>query len=1674
MVTEYLGNTGNGCKYNYNKLKDVLYLVSAEHVKDVHIDNGEAYISGLTELPLRINGFNIQFTEETSLDERYKFQKKITLSMNGYVSYKIFEGKYYAILESEDGTYFMVNVDFPSRITHTFNLSKGVNQTDFTFACLSNFPTLKLDAQFEAKEPVCLGFRVNGIQSLELIEKEKARLDVENKTVISTEDFKKIEYLGDSCSFSEVYDGFKVTDTIEFQIALDAYKPSWQYNLLEFLDNKYSAIIIPKGNDNKFYPGFNFGLEPSYVISTASQRGESDIITVTLTESSSYGTTAANDWDEDQSTETRWRWVKQVDDIICYECIGIRRARYLVRQQVDTFGNPTGDYQVMEGYESQYPNFNIVGTFTTEHEFDNLDCDESGVCGLIGNMPNAITFNAATCHTYSLRTSCPFEFRNIPANITVTPSAGNADTDYNITICNSATPSSTPSVQNMTLSCCQSNRNISISVQTDNNCVRPETQYINCLGQQVRFTYDGNCRLSITSAPGLTYSVSNNTVTFTVPRNNTTSAITYTIQATNCDCSASATTFHIQQDKVYEQWVTEDGYICDGNDSYTLQRRYTGTSSSNMVATDQTRKGTLITSGDTRCSSSETTRWDWDGVNYYCWQGDKYKAVFKYVSYDGGTTWTKTNNTRLGDMVESASTFCSEPVQYKWELTDESVCQDFKLVADYKNGSTYVIKCDNSNVLTSGETHSYSSLTSDMTDAVVGSCITEIGPYAFRQYSTSGQNLSSVTLADSVKTIGNSAFMDCFALTEINLDNIISVGDYGLAGCSSLEMDDLPTGLTDANDGAFSHTKLKNCTIPDGITSIGIGTFAACYSLSSLTIPDSVESIYEYAFIGCSGLSSVTIPDSVTFIDYGMFRNCTSLTAATIGSGLTEIDGMFFSGCPLTKLNSEINGVCNIPSGITSIGGSAFTLNQFEVVNIPSGVTTIGEDAFNQGDNEVMERINIAATTPPTLIAIGNTGDPHYNEATAFDNTNGCPIYVPCDSLNTYKTNSRWSKYADRLFGYGCIEYRWYPSGTTCIEYDKYQNNIRQVNSGGTWENVIPEQYSASTLIEECSSDCGWTGGTKWLGHYAGGITNSAECDCHSSSIGIYEIPKSNLEDIEIGDCVTTLDNSILFNATSLTSATLSDSIVNIGGWTFEGCFNLKQVTLPSNITYISKSMFDDCYSLSSITIPNSVTSIGDYAFNSCSALTEVTIPDNVATIGKQVFQNCKALESVTIGSGVTSIGNDTFAYCSNLTGVTFLSPKPPTLGNSNVFYNVNCPLIVPCEYYGEYLQAGQDRNNTWYHFRDRITPSTPGCTAYRWVPSGYTCVGYNKYQNSILQSSTGYNPTAITEVVWENVTPAQYSATTLLERNSMYCGYTPTVPSGTKWIAYYDDGTSASTTCSTGNNVIAQKEIPVRTNRNIVGGIDLSTVLLGNCVTEIGNNAFDIWDDGYTHKAPYAFSNILLNNGLETIGDVAFRGCSGLTSVNIPNTVTSIGYGAFSACTSLTGPITIPSGVTTINWGLFHSCTSLDSVTLPSGITAINEYAFYYCSNLSSVNLPDSVQTIGVGAFMGCRSLAGSLVLPSDITSIDSGAFKWCSSLTSVVIPSGITSIGSVAFEGCGNLESITIYATTPPALGNGAFNNTKNCPIYVPAESVSAYQSEWYYTDYDYPSRILPITNS
>ena len=194
----------------------------------------------------------------------------------------------------------------------------------------------------------------------------------------------------------------------------------------------------------------------------------------------------------------------------------------------------------------------------------------------------------------------------------------------------------------------------------------------------------------------------------------------------------------------------------------------------------------------------------------------------------------------------------------------------------------------------------------------------------------------------------------------------------------------------------------------------------------------------------------------------------------------------------------------------------------------------------------------------------------------------------------------------------------------------------------------------------------------------------------------------------------------------------------------------------------------------------------------------------------------------------------------------------------------------------------------------------------------------------------------------------------------------------------------------------------------------NLSSIAIPNSVISIGDGAFSQCS---------SLTDITIPDSVTSIGEGAFDDCSGLTSITIPNSVTSIGASAFRGCSSLTS-ITIPNSVTSIGYYAFFGCSSLTSITIPNSVTSIEEAAFAECSSLTDITIPDSVTSIGYHAFWKCTSLT-DITIPDSVTSIGNGAFSQCSSLTDITIPDSVTSIGDRAFTECSNLQNIYFTGT-------------------------------------------------
>ena len=403
----------------------------------------------------------------------------------------------------------------------------------------------------------------------------------------------------------------------------------------------------------------------------------------------------------------------------------------------------------------------------------------------------------------------------------------------------------------------------------------------------------------------------------------------------------------------------------------------------------------------------------------------------------------------------------------------------------------------------------------------------------------------------------------------------------------------------------------------------------------------------------------------------------------------------------------------------------------------------------------------------------------------------------------------------------------------------------------------------------------------------------------------------------------------------------------------FLGCSKLTSVTIPNGVTSIGYGAFRDCSGLTSVTIPDSVTSIGYSAFNDCSGLTSVTIPNSVTNIGDCAFRNCSRLASLEIPDGVTSIGSQAFDGCRGLTSVSI--PNSVTSICATAFYGCSglkdvhiTDIAAWCRIY---FRPHTDDSNRWM------------------LPSGH-----NLYVNGEL---------LVNLVVPDGVTSiggyAFYNYTNLKS---------VTIPSSVTSI-----GKRAFSGC-----------------RGLTG-VYISDVAEWCGITFSSPDANPLSLTHELHSNGELLVNLVVPDGVTSIGHYAFYNCTNLTNVIIPNSVTNIGLQAFCNCTNLTS-VTIPNSVTSIGSGAFSGCNGLTNVTIPSRWALSDVFANSY-TKILSVNVPSGSTSVVNGAFKGCIALE-DVSIPDTVTSIGDEAFYNCSALQQLTLPDGVTSYGVNCFEGC------------------------------------------------------------
>ena len=785
----------------------------------------------------------------------------------------------------------------------------------------------------------------------------------------------------------------------------------------------------------------------------------------------------------------------------------------------------------------------------------------------------------------------------------------------------------------------------------------------------------------------------------------------------------------------------------------------------------------------------------------------------------------------------------------------------------------------------------------------------------------SGKTQKEFTIPNVVRSIGNCAFENSTNLTTIVIpDNIIGIGMYAFRNCNNLSDIKIPSQVSSIGRAAFSDcSSLTNISIPERVTNIEYATFSGCSSLSSVTIPNSITNIEYAAFSGCNSLSSIIIPDSVTNMGG---------TESSVGYNMSGAKGSVFSGCSSLTSMTIPDSVINIETDNLFRGCSSLVN-----VTIPNSITIIGNSTFD-GCSSLT-----SVTIPNGVTSIGNL---------AFSNcSNLINITIP-DSV----TNIGGYAFENCSNLINVI----IPDSVTSIDSGVFEN-CSSLTSITIPEKV--ETFNTWRLFEGCSNLISVN-----LPKCVTSIDKYAFKGCSSlisisipdgvTSIGEYAFEDcSSLKNITIPDSVASIKNRAFYRCDNIETLNISQVGLNYG-WanmknlrtvnfigkitvikssTFAGCINLIDIKIPDTVDNIESCAFQGCSSLTNIKIPNSVVNIGNSAFGGCVGITSIIIPHSLTNISYGTFSGCTGLKNVTIPNSITSIGGSAFSNCSSLTNITI--PNSVTNIGSSAFSN--CSNLTSIK-----------------------------------IPNSITKIEGGTFRDCTALSNI---------IIPDSVTDIQYGGV-------------------------YDGG--AFSGCS-----------------------NLKSLTIPDSITNIGFSTFNGCDNIETLNISQAGLNYGWANhkNLKTVNfigniteikDSAFSGCSNLKNLSIPDSVTSIGSKAFSGCSSLTSVI-IPNGVTRINYDTFKDCSELKNIIIPDSVTGIGISAFEGCNNLTNITIPDSVMNIGSSAFECCNSLT-SILIPNSITKISSSAFKDCSSLINITIPDNVAYIESDAFDGCCNVETLNL----------------------------------------------------
>ena len=1052
-------------------------------------------------------------------------------------------------------------------------------------------------------------------------------------------------------------------------------------------------------------------------------------------------------------------------------------------------------------------------------------------------------------------------------------------------------------------------------------------------------------------------------------------------------------------------------------------------------------------------------------------------------------------------------------------------------------GNTKYDSRDNCNAIIETATNT---LIKGTRNTIIPNSVTSIDGYAF--WSCIG--MPSVTIPNSVTSIGTGAFGACDDLTSLkveagntkydsrdNCNAIIETATNTLI--SGTKNTIIPNSVTSIGDWAFqSCWGLTSITIPNSVTSIGDDAFSSCSGLTSITIPNSVTSIGDRAFHMCSSLTSVTVeaktPPTIA-IAANVFSNSSSATLyVPVGSKATyeaadywkEFGTILESSEGQTSKTIYVETAGTLPSLISD--DEKYTIEELTLTGELNGTDfrllrdMSGNNYLGQKTEGKLRILDLSGAS----IVAGGDMFLDTDILSSDDHTMGGPFHYYIEKDNV------WPNYIVTLCKFEKIIL---PNNLSEIDFWAFRDclsleeiiipkSVVKIDDLNGTENPFQSCPKLKKIIVDGDNE----NYTTIDGVLFDKSVSQLICYPSDKSDESYVVPKSVKEidavafvkckatSIVIPEGVERLKRYTFYSSENLETISLPNSLTVIDDLCFNLCTSLRNISLPSKLRTISDGAFFYCLSLTSIVIPSTVESIAIGAFsycnsmasisveagnnvydsrNNCNAiiekesnrlivgcsstlipndvlnicngsftgnlgLTSISIPNSVLEIGSNAFSECRNLASVELPNSINVIGSHAFAFTS-LSSVSI--PENVTCISDYTFGS--CTKLESVKLPNNLSEIQADAFNSCWKLKLIEIPSSVSAIGEK---AFYACKGLSTVISNIKV------PFAINENVFSNRANAAL--------------YVPVGSKAAYEAADYWKDFKEIKEIQEGNIVFADANVKAicvaNWDKDNDGELSIEEAA---AVTDLGkvfqaNETITSFDElryftGLTSimggfSGCKGLTSIEIPNSITSIGHMAFYGCSGLTSVTIPNSVTYINDLAFSSCSGLTSinvdannskydsrencnaiietatntliagskSTVIPNSVTSIGNHAFNSCSGLTSITIPNSVTSIGSDAFSCCSSLTSIIIPNSVTSIGESAFFVCSGLT-SITIPNSVTSIANSVFSGCSGLTSVTIPNSVTSIGEWAFFMCSSLTSIEI-PNSVTSIGNNAFS--------------------------------------